>query len=282
MSVNKKGLLNPGQRGVTIGAAAAGGAQVLWASAGRGAATRQRAAQASFTDMQTLAALVSASDVIISVCPPHAALELAGNVATLGFRKIFVDANAVSPVTARAIQQVVTSAGARFVDGGIIGPPAVKTGTTRLYLSGDDAAAVAELFSGSNVEAIAIGTQPGAASALKMCYAAYTKGSTALILAVRALAEAEQISDALVTEWKRSQPGLTERSENAARNNARKAWRFAGEMREIADTFAAAGLPDGFYRAAAELYETLAGFKDAPQTPELDQVVAALLGKGTE
>jgi 3-hydroxyisobutyrate dehydrogenase-like beta-hydroxyacid dehydrogenase len=282
MSVNKIGLLNPGQMGVTIGAAAAAGAQVLWASAGRGAATRQRAAQASFTDMQTLAALVSASDVIISVCPPHAALELAGNVATLGFRKVFVDANAVSPVTARAIQQVVTSAGARFVDGGIIGPPAVKAGTTRLYLSGDDAATVAELFSGSNVEAIAIGTQPGAASALKMCYAAYTKGSTALILAVRALAEAEQISDALVTEWKRSQPGLTERSENAARNNARKAWRFAGEMREIADTFAAAGLPDGFYRAAAELYETLAGFKDAPQTPELDQVVAALLGKGTE
>jgi 3-hydroxyisobutyrate dehydrogenase-like beta-hydroxyacid dehydrogenase len=282
MSVNKIGLLNPGQMGVTIGAAAADGAQVLWASAGRGAASRQRAAQASFTDMQTLAALVSASDVIISVCPPHAALELAGNVATLGFRKVFVDANAVSPVTARAIQQVVTSAGARFVDGGIIGPPAVTAGTTRLYLSGDDAAAVAELFSGSNVEAIAIGTQPGAASALKMCYAAYTKGSTALILAVRALAEAEQISDALVTEWKRSQPGLTERSENAARNNARKAWRFAGEMREIADTFAAAGLPDGFYRAAAELYETLAGFKDAPQTPELDQVVAALLGKGTE
>jgi 3-hydroxyisobutyrate dehydrogenase-like beta-hydroxyacid dehydrogenase len=185
----------------------------------------------------------------------------------------------VSPATARAIQDVVTTAGARFVDGGIIGPPAAKAGTTRLYLSGADAEAVADLFTGSLLEAIAIGTQPGAASALKMCYAAYTKGSTALILAVRALAEAEQVSAALVDEWNRSQQGLTQRSENAARNNAKKAWRFAGEMREIADTFAAAGLPDGFHRAAAELYETLAEFKDAQPPPELDQVVAALLGK---
>jgi 3-hydroxyisobutyrate dehydrogenase-like beta-hydroxyacid dehydrogenase len=119
----------------------------------------------------------------------------------------------------------------------------------------------------------------GAASALKMCYAAYTKGTAALLLAVRALAEAEGVTPTLLAEWDRSQPGLADRSQAAARGTGAKAWRFAGEMHEIADTFAAAGLPDGFHRAAAELYGRLAPLKDAP-APDLDGVLALLLGRG--
>lgn len=277
----KIGLLNPGQMGVTIGAAAlTSGAEVLWASAGRSADTRQRAEQSGFSDAETLQKVVDDSDIIFSVCPPESAIDLARSVAACGFNKIFVDANAISPGTAREIQQIIEAAGASFVDGGIIGPPAVKPDITRLYLSGRDAAKIPEFFAESYVTAIAIGDQPGAASALKMCYAAFTKGSTALLLAVRALAEAENVSAALVDEWNRSQPGLTQRSENAASNNAYKAWRFAGEMREIADTFAANELPDGFHRAAAELYEALAGFKDQQDpAPTLTEVVQTLLEK---
>ena len=283
MSTRRIGLLHPGEMGATIGAAArAAGARVAWASEGRSVESRRRADAAGLEDAGTLAALVEASDVVISVCPPDAARDLARRVAEVGFTGVFVDANAVSTASARDIAAIVENGGARFVDGGIIGPPAERAGTTRLYLSGADAAEVAAAFEGGVLEAIAFDTRPGAASALKMCYAAWTKGSAALLVAVRALASAEDIDAALVAEWSLSQPGLEERSAGAARANAFKAWRFAGEMREIAATFAASGLPGGFHAAAADLYERLAGYKDCSPAPELAEVVDTVLRAARE
>ena len=270
-------ILHPGEMGATIGAAAAtGGARVFWASQGRGAATRARAAAHGFEDRGGLAALLAGCDAVLSVCPPHAALALAEAVAALGFAGLYVDANAVSPDNALAIGDRIAGAGARFVDGGIIGPPARRAGTTRLYLSGDAAEAAAALFDGSVLEAVVCGPKPGAASAVKMCYAAWTKGSAALLMAIRAVAEAEGVTATLTGEWARSMPGLETESAEAASQSAAKAWRFAGEMHQIADTFAAAGLPEGFHRAAGELYARLAAFKDAPEPVTLDAVVDAL------
>jgi hypothetical protein len=188
-----------------------------------------------------------------------------------------VDANAVSPATARLIGAAVTRPGGRFVDGGIVGgPPRAGGGRTRLYLSGDDAAEVAALFAGTPLEAVVMEGGPGAASALKMCYAAWSKGTSALILNIRALAKAEGIEDALLREWEGSQPDLVKRSEGAAAGSAPKAWRWVGEMEEIGDTFAAVGLPDGFHRGAARLYARLGRFKDQ-QGVRLEDVTQALL-----
>ncbi|HEV2054439.1 MAG TPA: DUF1932 domain-containing protein, partial [Methylomirabilota bacterium] len=120
---------------------------------------------------------------------------------------------------------------------------------------------------------------PGAASALKMAYAAYTKGTAALLVSIRALAIRAGVDQALLDEWARSQPELGARSERAAGETARKAWRFTGEMAEIAATFDDAGLPDGFFRAAAEIYESLAGYKDAPGMPSVAEVAKALAGR---
>ncbi|NIM28984.1 MAG: DUF1932 domain-containing protein [Gammaproteobacteria bacterium] len=272
------GILHPGEMGATVGAAArVAGARVCWASEGRAEASRRRAAEAGLEDAQTLAALVAACDMVVSVCPPDAAADLARSVAATGFDGIYVDANAVATATAREVAGIIESAGARFVDGGIIGPPAKRSGTTRLYLSGDDAKAVADAFAGSALAAIAIGTRPGAASALKMCYAAWTKGSAALLTAVRALAVAEDVEAALLEEWSLSQPGLDARSAAAASGNAFKAWRFAGEMREIAATFEAAGLPGGFHQAAAEVYARLARYKDCDPAPPVEAIIDTLL-----
>ena len=276
------GLLHPGEMGVTLGAAAlAAGAQVFWASENRSDTTCQRAKNAGFIDLNSLAKVCQQSDVIISVCPPHNALDLAREVTANRFAGIYVDANAISPDNSRAIQQLIETAnsGARFVDGGIIGPPANqnKPGTTRLYLSGTHADEVAKIYHGTFFPAHIVDDRPGSASALKMCYAAYTKGTTALLLLIRALAEAEGISQALVDEWNLSQPGLTERSEKAASNNAHKAWRFVGEMEEIAATCQAAGLPSGFHSSAAELYGRLVEFKDRSDKPELSDVIHTLL-----
>lgn len=252
------GLLHPGEMGARIGAALRKrGFVVLWASQGRGAATAGRAEHAGFEDVGSVNELAARSEVILSVCPPHAAVEVARSAA--GFSGVFVDANAVSPATARAVSSLVEGEGARFVDGGIIGPPPESFGTTRLYLSGEEASLVAGLFEGTPVDARAISSEPGDASALKMAYAAWTKGTAALLLAIRDLARAEAVEQALLDEWEFSLPDLADRSLNALRSAEKKGWRWVGEMDEIASTFAAAGLPDGFHRAAAEVFR---GFAD--------------------
>ena len=272
------GLLHPGEMGATVGAAARlNEIQVVWASDGRGPQTHGRAEEAGLTDMGSLPAVVKHSHIILSVCPPHAATELARAVAGQRFSGVYVDANAVSPATSRDVRQIVEAGGAGFVDGGIIGPPALKPGTTRLYLSGAEAARVAACFRHGPLEACVLDGPPGAASALKMTYAAYTKGSAALLIAIRTLAMHEGVDAALLREWDLSQAGLPGRSAGAVRANARKAWRFSGEMEEIADTFAAAGLPDGFHRAAAEVYRRMSGYKDAASPPSVEDAASQVL-----
>jgi 3-hydroxyisobutyrate dehydrogenase-like beta-hydroxyacid dehydrogenase len=263
------GLLHPGEMGAAVGAALrAKGETVLWASSGRSAATAERAGQAGLEDVGTVEELARRSDVILVLCPPAAAVEVARSVPRAD--GIYLDANAVSPATARAIAGLV----GRYVDGGVVGPPPHEPGTTRLYLSGIDAPRVAELFTGTIVDARVVSEDVAAASALKMAYAAWTKGTAALLLAIRAVARAEGVEETLLEEWRMSLPELPERSASAARSAVGKGWRWVGEMHEIADTFAAAGLPDGFHRAAAEIY------RRSPDEPagdaSLERVLAAL------
>ena len=212
-----------------------------------------------------LAELVRAADVIMSICPPHAALGIARQVA--GFGGIFVDANAIAPATAREVAAIVEAGGAAYVDGGIIGTPPVAPGQTRLYLSGPRAEEVRRLFDGTAVDARIVDRDPavGAASAVKMAYASWTKGTAALILAARALARAEGVEEALLAEWAISQPGLTDRSEGAARSAATKGWRWIAEMEEIAAAMGEAGLPEGFHQAAAEIYRRSPRLQQGPR-----------------
>jgi 3-hydroxyisobutyrate dehydrogenase-like beta-hydroxyacid dehydrogenase len=271
------GILHPGEMGSAVGAAARiGGARVIWASAGRGPATRKRAESDGLEDVGTLARLARESEIIMSVCPPANARDVARDVAATRFGGTFVDANAVAPVTTRAVGEIIDAGGARFVDSGIVGPPPRKAGETRLFLSGTRAEAVAALFKGTALDPIVLDGPVGAASAMKMAYAAWTKGSQALLLAIRALAAHEGVDGALLAEWARSQPDATGRSERAVAANVRKAWRFVGEMEEIAATFAAAGLPDGFHAAAGEIYRRLAGWKDTATPPSMADVAKTL------
>ena len=269
----KVGVLHPGAMGVTVAAtcAASDATDVLWCPAGRSSASIDRAASAGLEGVETLAELVGRSDMIVSVCPPAAALDVAEAVAAIGFDGVYVDANAIAPETARSVGERFD----RFVDGGIIGPPATRAGITRLYLSGDEAERVARLWDGSLLDVRPIDGGPGAASALKIAYATWTKVSSAMLLAVRALARDEGVEAALLDEWEISQPGAAQRSEATARATAFKAWRFDGEMAEIAATFAANGLPSGFGEAARDIFARMAGFKDADDAT-LDEVLDAI------
>ena len=271
MSAATIGLLHPGEMGAAIGTAlTSGGRRVLWASEGRSPATRERAERAGLTDVVHAPAVAADSAIVLSVCPPAAAVDVAESLR--GFTGIYVDANAVSPQTAQRIAAMVEAGGATYVDGGIIGPPPGPSRTTRLYLAGAEAAAVAHLFAGTSVEARVLAGRPGVASALKMVYAAWTKGSAALLLATLATARSLGIEDDLRGEWDLSIPELADRAESAARSAAGKGWRWHGEMTEIAATFAAAGLPDGFHVAAADLYSRLPRSSEAT----LDGVLDAL------
>jgi len=274
------GLLHPGEMGSAVGATLVGGrARVLWASEGRSPATRARAADIALEDAGTLAAVTKASRVILSVAPPHGAVDLARAVAALGFRGIYVDANAVAPETARHIGGIVEGVGARFVDGGIIGPATRKPGAARIYLSGALARDVAALFASGPVEAVVVDGPAGAASAVKMAFAGWNKASQALLAAIRAFAMAEGVDEAILAEWKISMPEVPARSERAFTDNLRKAWRFVGEMDEIARALAAAGLPTGFHEAAHDIYERLAVYKDAATPPSVEEAAARLLRK---
>jgi 3-hydroxyisobutyrate dehydrogenase-like beta-hydroxyacid dehydrogenase len=251
--------------GASLGAALQrGGSRVLWCSAGRSAETCRRADAARLQAVGTLEELAASSDVVLSVCPPDAALELARSVVATGYRGVYVDANAVSRATAQAIERDLSRAGATCVDGGILGPPVQSGKTTLLWLSGARAEEVAALFAGSELEVRVVGASVGQASAVKMAFAAWTKGSTALLTAVRALADAEGVGDALLESWARLSPELAEQSLRSASGAAPKAWRWVGEMHEIAASFEAVGLPGGFHRAAADVYERLAAFKVGP------------------
>jgi 3-hydroxyisobutyrate dehydrogenase-like beta-hydroxyacid dehydrogenase len=247
------GILHPGEMGASVAAALRGrGETVLWASDGRSTATAERAERAALEDVGDVAALCNRSEVLLSVCPPHAAVDVAR--ATSGFPGIYVDANAIAPETARAIARLQE----RFVDGGIVGPPPGRAGTTRLYLSGREAETIAALFAGTSLDARVVSGEPGAASALKAAYAGWTKGSAALLLTVRELARAEGVEDALLAEWKLSIPQLEERLAGAERSARRKGWRWIGEMEEIARSMSAQGLPSGFHEAAAEVFRRAA------------------------
>ena len=279
------GLLHPGEMGAAVGGCLVTvGHEVLWDPAGRSRASTGRALAAGLTGV-TFDRLIARSSVILSICPPHAALDVARQVASAGYAGLYVDANAISVATAEQVSGVVTAAGATYVDGGIIGMPPEVAGHTRLYLSGPHAGQVRPLFSRSRLDARIAEGPPYAASSVKMAYAAWTKGSAALLLAARALARASGVERTLLTEWSLSQQALGQQSEGAASSAAAKGWRWVAEMEEIADSMAAAGLPSGFHEAAADIYDRAARAEvpavrrpAAPEPPStLDTVMSALM-----
>jgi len=252
------------------------GHHVYWASEGRSAATTKRATQFGLRDSHTLANLCAECSVLISVCPPHAAEAVAQLVAAHAFTGLYVDANAIAPQRVIRMSHALIHAGATFVDGGIIGGPAWEPGGTWLYLAGPCAHEVADWFVGGPLGTRVLSTTIGQASALKMCVSAYTKGTAALLCAILATAEQWRLREALMQQWVQDDPAFAEYVVPRVRDVTARAWRFAGEMEEIAATFREAGLPGEFHAAAAIVYRHLTHFKDFHPTPELEEVLAAL------
>jgi 3-hydroxyisobutyrate dehydrogenase-like beta-hydroxyacid dehydrogenase len=254
------GLVHPGRMGAAVGRElAVAGTRVVWCAAGRSEATALRAGEAGLDPVPDLAALAATSDLVISLCPPAAAEDVAAAVAEAGFGGLYVEANAISPArTARIASQFDDA-----LDGCVIGPPPSPSAGSRLYLSGESrrVAEVAALFTGTAVEAVAVEGEVGRASALKMAFGSYNKASAALAAVSHALADAHGVGEELMTEARRltlSQLAAPERLPSAAA----RAWRWAPEMEEGASTFRDSGLPDDLARAAAADFERWAADRD--------------------
>ncbi len=201
------GLLHPGQMGFAVGSTLKNsGHEVLWVSLGRGAQTAERAHAAGLHDVGTVDALAHQAEAIVSVCPPEFAASVAETIARSEFKGLYADLNAVSPDSKKEMAQRMEASGVSFVDGGIVGLPAKERGRTWIYLSGPEAAKAASLFTAGPLEVELVGAEVGKASALKMCYAAWSKGSTALIAAVIAAAGEMSVLEELKCAWSRGGP----------------------------------------------------------------------------
>jgi 3-hydroxyisobutyrate dehydrogenase-like beta-hydroxyacid dehydrogenase len=255
------GILHPGVMGATVGSALkpVAGA-VVWAAAGRSVTTSKRAEIADLVGVPDVAELARRSDVIISVCPPDAARDVAeqvaGALAGRPDRPLYVDANAVSPATVREIGDLLGVE--RVVDGAIIGPPAWEPGHTVLWLAGAAAPVVARLFTGSPFTARVLDGDLGSASGLKACFAMQSKALPTIWLAMAEAARAYGVEDALRDEVARTGGDLVAALDGIEARAAGKAWRWVGEMEQAGDALAEAGVPDGFSRAAAEMYRRMA------------------------
>jgi 3-hydroxyisobutyrate dehydrogenase-like beta-hydroxyacid dehydrogenase len=266
--------------GAAVGAVALGvGARVRWLPTGRGPATAGRAEAAGLEPVGDLAALARSCSLIVSVCPPAAALDVARMVAGSGFDGVYLDANAVSPQRAERIAALLDAAGATTVDGGIVGPPPVRPDTTRLYLSGPPAgvASVLEVFDGTRLEPVVLPGPVGRASALKLAFASYNKLSQVLAAQAYALARGYGVEDELRELAGRALPDTPLSRPERLADVAARAWRWEPEFHEIADACRAAGLPVELVGAAAELLARWSRYKDDP-TVAVQRLLAELGG----
>lgn len=260
-------VLSPGEMGCAIGRVlVSAGHRVTGCSAGRSDETRNRLQQAGIVDLKSTAALVAEADILLSIVPPHAAVAVAEEVAVAldgcDPSLVYVDCNAIAPVTTQAVLRSVSAAGAKPVDAGIIGPPPGRGIPTILYVSGP----FTDALSGLTTEQLSIrqaGPDLGQASALKMLYSAYRKGANALY--IRALMAAAQLGlfETLDAAFAESQTVMHETMRRLIPNLPFDALRWASEMREIQKTFSAANLPEEFAKGSADLYSTAAASQKA-------------------
>jgi 3-hydroxyisobutyrate dehydrogenase-like beta-hydroxyacid dehydrogenase len=273
------GIIHPGEMGAGVaGALVSSGHNGMWAGEGRSEDTRRRAKEVGLVDVGDLATLIERCEIILSICPPHAALDVARDVS--GFKGIYVDANAISPAHASEVASIVESGGASYVDGGIIGAPPPAS-STWAFFSGTGAAEIATLFRDAGIKTSLLEQGPFAASAAKMSYAGWNKGTLAMMLAIRAMAKANGVEDTLLEVWTATAPELLKVARRAAFNAEDRGWRWDGEMWEIAATFIDAGLPGGFHESAAEIYSRVPRkMEAAPDDATLAEVLDLILRRG--
>ena len=272
--------------GSAVGAALVrGGARVVVTLEGRSGRTRRLTEAAGLTVLRDLRGVVEEAEVVLSIGPPDAARAIALDIGraarATSARPLVADLNAIAPATARAIDAELAEGGLALVDGSISGPPPWEPGT-RLYLSGERAAEI-ESLPMDGVERIVVGDAIGTASAVKMCTASLYKGTSALLAHALLTADANGVLEPVLDDLRAGAPDLVTNVERRLAHAAAKSARYVGEMHEIANTQAAAGLTPALFEAMADVYASLATSElgaaapeEIPARPALADVLARL------
>jgi 3-hydroxyisobutyrate dehydrogenase-like beta-hydroxyacid dehydrogenase len=271
MAAKTIAIMSPGDMGHKVGEYARGlGHKVVTALAGRSEITRMRAERAGFEDLGDLAAAAAAADLVLSIMPPERAEGFAREAAAMtGMDNppLFVDCNAISPVTTLSIQAMFEDAGLPFANASIIGSPPGGAQPTKLYASGALAKGL-DILDGDGISVRQMGPDIVRASAIKMCYAGLTKGVMTLQTSVLLAGEMLGIYDELAAEFADSQKGHWEALDRRGPFLSANAGRWAGEMDEIAETLGAVGLTDNLHKGAAEVFRFLDATPLGRETPE--------------
>ena len=289
MTVKTVGVMSPGDMGSGVGGVLVrSGLRVITSLEGRSEASRSRALEQGIVDVGSLDDVVTASDLILSILVPSEALafteSVGESIVRTGSQVAFADCNAVSPVTGVKIGEIISAAGGMFIDAGIIGGSPRTGAVPRFYASGEYAMILAEL-DGKGISVPVMGGGVGRASGLKMVYAALTKGSAALHASTLMTAKSLGLFDDLIRELEESQPA-TLNAMNRVNSISAQAFRWIGEMEEIASTFKDAGITPDIHTGAAETFQKISdstighervGTVDQNRT--LEDTVAAMLVK---
>lgn len=277
-AIKRIGLTSPGDMGQAVAIRLKElGFEVGTALAGRSERTRALAAEAGITDRGDLRSLLEASDLVLSIVDPGAAMglarEVAGIMPWLATRPLIADCNALSPQSKLEMHALLATAGARFVDAAIIGPPPRGAGRIRIYVSGPDAAELGALEHAAIAVRI-VSERVGDAAAVKMCYGGVTKGAIALLTELLLAARRLGVENVLDEELRASQPAVRDWILRNLPSMPPKAYRWVPETREIAATFEAVGLTPLMLQGAAETFAAIARTAPGQESPEQARVRA--------
>ena len=272
MTIKTIAILSPGDMGHGVGMALGQhGYDVITCLAGRSQRSRELAEIGNFRDVPTLEALVTEADLILSILVPSHAEGVAQSVAdamrATGISKPFADCNAVSPDTSKRLESIITSAGGDYIDSGIIGGSPARGAEPRFYTSGPHAGVMDEL-DGQGIAIRNVGGEVGRASSIKMCYASFTKGTSALQVAMMTAAQSLGVYDELAAELSSSQQANLSAMEGNVPRLPSNAGRWIGEMEYIAETFDSAGVTPHFHLGAAEIFRLLESTPFSQESPE--------------
>jgi 3-hydroxyisobutyrate dehydrogenase-like beta-hydroxyacid dehydrogenase len=272
MNIRNIGVMSPGDMGQAVAAQLKNkGFHVCTALDRRSARSKTLAQEAGLTDLGSIARLTAECDVVLSIMNPGAALEFAGEVAQAlssnHSRPLFVDCNAISPGTMRKIEQIITAAGGRCADGGILGPPPRGAAKTNLYVSGPEARELEQLAT-PNLIVHPMSERIGDASAIKMCKGAITKGVTALVLELLVVARRLGVDAQFEAEIKSTRSEVYDWIIDTLPVMPPKAYRWVPEMLQIAQTFESVGMTPRMFDGAADMYTFVAGTALGRETPE--------------
>ncbi|MGH7823946.1 MAG: DUF1932 domain-containing protein [Candidatus Binatia bacterium] len=238
------------------------GVEVLTYVNDRGEVTRKRAENSGATASPSMARLVRDADLLVSIVVPSAATRVASKVAkavSQAGRKdlLFLDANAISPMTAVKIGGILAPSGVNFIDGCIIGSAVKMDKGAVVYVSGPQASRLQQLESfGFSVKTL--GPNIAQASAFKVVYAGLTKGLQGLFAELLMGARKFGLLDEILKRYEESFPGLLDKVASSIVGLRIHAGRRAEEMDELKRTFNYHGMKSFMAPAAQKVLQSIA------------------------